>query len=276
MLIRGLACAVWLAAFGVATLARQGTSISVVSTNAITGPLLALAESHRRETGTDVKVQFDTSPSIARRLASGDLARVDVLIAATAAVDQAIKDGKAMAGSRAAVGKVGVGVVIRRGARRPDISSADAVKASMLNADAIMYSQGTSGVYIEKLLQDLGIAGQVKGKTVQLATGDAMLERLAAGPVGSRSEPTSQRWPDGPLPRTVLEIGFTQVSEIMRAEAEGRVTLIGPLPAAIQYYTVFDAVVMTGSRAPDAARAFVRALTSPAARKVLAANAWEF
>ena len=250
------ACAVLVAGFGVSALFGQGSVISVVSTNAITGPLLALAESHRRETGTDVKVQFDTSPSIARRLASGDLAPVDVLIAATATVDQAIKDGRAIAGSRAAVGKVGVGVVIRRGARRPDISSADAVKASMLNADAIMYSQGTSGVYIEKLLQDLGIAGQVKAKTVQTATGDAMLERLAAG----RGN----------------EVGFTQVSEIMRAEAEGRVTLIGPLPAAIQYYTVFDAVVMTGSRAPDAARAFVRALTSPAARKVLAANAWEF
>jgi molybdate transport system substrate-binding protein len=256
MLIRGLACVVLLAAVAAPTLARQGSVISVVSTNAITGPLLALAESHRRETGTDVKVEFDTSPSIGRRLASGDLARVDVLIAATAAVDQAVKDGKAMAGSRAALGKVGVGVVIRRGARRPDISSADAVKASMLSADAIMYSQGTSGVYVEKLLQNLGIAGEVKGKTVQTLSGDAMLERLAAG----RGN----------------EVGFTQVSEIMRADEQGRVSMIGPLPAAIQYYTEFDAVVMSGARAPDAARAFVRALTAPAARKVLAANGWEF
>jgi hypothetical protein len=70
---------------------------------------------------TEVKIQFDTSPNITRRLASGDAAGVDVLITATAGIDQAIKDGKAIAGSRAAIGKVGVGLAIRRGARRPDL-----------------------------------------------------------------------------------------------------------------------------------------------------------
>ena len=254
-LIIGVATAAWLAVPGNGTLA-QGSAITALATNAITGPLLALAESHKRQTGTQVTVEFDTSPSILRRLAAGEGSGVDVLVTSTVGVDQAIKDGKAIAATRAMLGKVGVGVAVRRGARVPDISSVDALKASILNADAVVYSQGASGVYVEKLLQNLGVAAQVKGKAVQVTTGDAMLEHLSE----SRGN----------------EVGFTQVSEIKRAESKGHVTLVGLLPASVQNYTVFEAVVMAGSRAPAAARAFVTALTSPAGRKELAANAWEF
>jgi ABC-type molybdate transport system substrate-binding protein len=233
---------------------RPAATVSVLATNAIIGPLTALAEDYKRQTGTEITLAFETSPNIARRLAAGELAGMDVIILAAAAAEQAVKEGKALADGRVHVGRSGVGVAIRRGARRPDISSVDALKAALLHADRVLYTQGASGVYVEKLLQTFGIADALKGRSQQLTTGDAMLERLATG--------------------TGNEIGFTQVSEIKRGEGLWTVSLVAPLPAAVQNYTSFDAIVMSGSRAPDAARAFVRTLTTPAARKRLTDSGW--
>jgi molybdate transport system substrate-binding protein len=235
--------------------ASSGT-ISILSTNAIVGPLTTIVEEHNRGKGPQITVEFDTSPSINRRFAAGTIAGVNVLVAATGTVDRAIKDGRAIADTRVRLGRVGVGVAIRRGGVRPDILSVDALKASLLKADAVVYSQGASGVYVVQLLDKLGLTPQLKGKMVQVATGHDMIERVAG----------SQR----------NEIGMTQISEITRAaeEMKGAVVYVGALPAAIQNYTAFDAVAMTG--ASDAARAFVKSLTGAPARKLLAANAWEF
>ena len=231
----------------------SAAQISTLATLAVEGPLRALAKEFKQQTGNDVNVQVDTSPNITRRLAAGEVP--DVLIAAAGTVDQAIKAGKAVADSRAPLGKIGVGVAMSRGGRRPDISSVDALKASLLQADAVLYSQGASGAYVERMLRDIGIADQIKAKTAQLATGGDVMERLGAG----RGN----------------EVGFTMVSEIKHGEAHGG-SLVGPLPAAIQSYTAYDAVVMSGSGATDAARAFVRVLAAPAARQMLAAGGWEF
>lgn len=229
--------------------------LSVLSTNAIVGPLTAIVDAEKRA-GRPVNVEFDTSPSINRRFAAGAITGVHVLVAAVPTVDQAITDGKAIASTRVRVGKVGVGVATRRGAARPDISTVEALTASLLKADAVVYSQGASGVYAVQLFAKLGIAEKLKGRTVQLTTGADMVERVQT----SRGN----------------EIGLTQISEITRAveESKGALVYVGPLPASVQYFTVFDAVAMTG--APDRAAAFARSLTEPAARKLLAANAWEF
>jgi molybdate transport system substrate-binding protein len=231
--------------------AAGAAEIATLSTNAIRGPLLALAEEFRKQTGDEVRIRFDTSTSIARRMAGGESA--DVLVSTTAAVEQAIKEGKAIAGSRVHIGKVPVGVAIRRGARRPDLSSVEALKASLVAAGTVGYSQGASGVYTERMLRDLGLFDRVK--RVQTPTGSDMLQQLAMG--------------------TGNEIGLTQVSEIMEWEERG-ITLVGPLPEAVQYYTSFDAVVLSGARAPDAARAFVRAIAAPEARPRLSADGWVF
>jgi molybdate transport system substrate-binding protein len=237
-------------------LAQGQSTITVLATNAIVGPLTTIVEEQNRRNGPQIKVEFDTSPSINRRFAAGTIVGVSVLVAAAGTVDQAIKDGRAIADSRVRVGRVGVGVAIRRGGARPDISSVDALKASILEADAVVYSQGASGVYVAQLLDTLGLMPLLKGKAVQVPSGADMVERVAA----------SQR----------NEIGMTQISEITRAaeETQGALEYVGPLPAAIQNYTAFDAVAMTG--ASQDARAFVKSLTAPAARKLLAANAWEF
>jgi molybdate transport system substrate-binding protein len=238
--------------FLAATTSLATAQVNTLATMAVEGPLKAL-EREYQQPGHPVKVTFDTSPNITKRLAAGETP--DVLVAQTSTVDQMIKDGKAFADSRASIGKIAVGVAMGPHGRRPDISSVEALKASILAADAVVYSQGASGLLVEKMLTDLGIAEQVKAKVARLATGGDVMHRIGASHGN--------------------EIGFTMVSEIKLGESHGG-KLVGPLPAAVRTYTAYDVVVMKSARAPDAGRAFVRAITSPSARKVLAASGWEF
>jgi molybdate transport system substrate-binding protein len=257
-IIAGLSALVVAGMSTIAQAPRRAGTVSVLATNAIVGPLTAIADEHKKETNQQVDIEFDTSTSINRRFVAGTLAGVNVLVTGNNTIDQAIKDGKAISDTRVHVGKVGVGVAIRKGARHPDVASADGLKASLLQADAVVYSQGASGVYVQTLLQKLGLTEQLKGRAVQLATGADMIERIQK----SRGN----------------EIGMTQISEVIRAQEEsgGAVVLVGPLPAAIQNFTIFDAVVLATPGPPDSARAFVRRLSSPGARKLLSANGWEF
>lgn len=226
--------------------------LSILATAAAQGPVQALDKA-LQQPNQAAKVQFETSPNIAKRLAAGETP--DVLIAQAATIDQLIKEGRARAETRASVGRIGVGVGVGRGARRPDISTVDALKTALLQADAVVYSRGASGLLVEQLLRNIGVADQISSKVVQLPTGDDVMQRLGM----SKGN----------------QIGFTMVSEIKLGESHGG-SFVGPLPAAIQTYTAYDAVVMSRSSAPDAARAVVRALTTPAARQVFMSAGWEF
>ena len=242
-------CAILVAA----SVARVAAAeLAVLATAAAQGPVQALDKAFQQPDRA-AKVQFDTSPNIAKRLAAGETP--DVLIAQAATVDQLIKDGRALAATRTPVGRIGVGVGIGRGGRRPDISTVDALKAALLQADAVVYSRGASGLLVEQLLRKIGVAEQISSKVVQLPTGDDVMQRLGMAKGN--------------------QIGFTMVSEIKLGESHGG-SFVGPLPAAVQTYTAYDAVVMSGSTAPDAARAVVHALTTPAARQVFMAAGWEF
>ena len=179
----------------------------------------------------------------------------DVLVAQSSTVDQMIKDGRAIAATRATIGRIGVGVAVSRGGRRPDISSVDALKASLLQADSVVYSQGASGLLVEQMLRKIGIADQIKDKTVQVATGGDVMQRLGKG--GGN------------------QIGFTMVSEIKLGSRTGG-SLVGPLPSAVQTFTAYEAIVMSATRTPDAARAFITSITTPAARQVFSAAGWNF
>jgi molybdate transport system substrate-binding protein len=156
--------------------------------------------------------------------------------------------------SRAAIGKVAIGIAIRAGARVPDISSPAALRRTLLDSDAVVYSQGTSGAHVQKLLTELGVADLIRSKTLQAANGSLAMERIIAG----RDN----------------DIGFTMISEIKAYEAKG-VALVGPLPPSLQNYTTYVAAVMTQSANRDAAAGFVRHITTPAARQLLVATGWE-
>jgi molybdate transport system substrate-binding protein len=169
-------------------------------------------------------------------------------------IDRLQSQGKVVAGDRVIIAKVGVGAFGRKGAAKPDISSVDGFKRSMLAAKSIAYPDpaggGASGIYVASLLERLGIAAEMKPKT-KLSTLATLYESVASGEV---------------------EIGFNQISEIL---AQPTVELAGPLPPAIQNYTQFAAGIVTGSTQSDAARALISFLESPAAKTVLKAKGFE-
>ena len=177
--------------------------------------------------------------SIPSRLARGEDA--DVLILAGPAVDNLIKDGKARPGSRVDLARSLIGMVVRKGASKPDISTVDALKRTLLDAKSIAYSASASGVYLStEMFARLGIAEEIKPKTRRIES-----ERVAA--VVARGD---------------AEIGFQQVSELL---PEKGTDYVGPLPPELQRATVFSAGIATGSKEPDAARELVKFLASPTA-----------
>jgi molybdate transport system substrate-binding protein len=241
-----------IAAIVAAGVPLSAARITTLASGATQGPLEQVAKTFEQESGHQVAIQFDTSQNIARRLAGGG--RPDVLIASVAGVDQAIKEGKADASTRQAVGKIGIGVATPRGGKRPDLSSAGSLKESILQADTVVMTQGASAVFVDKMFADMGIADRITPKVVRVPTGAAVMQRLGAAKAN--------------------ELGFTMISELKFGESHGGV-FVGALPAAVQTLTGYDAVVMTGAASPDAARAFVRAIAGAPAKKLLAAAGWQ-
>ncbi len=179
------------------------------------------------------------SDSIPSRLQRGEA--VDVVIVAEAALERLIEDGRVVAESRVDLARSGIGMAVRAGARKPDISSVEALKRTLLEAKSIAYSASVSGLYLStELFQRLGIADQVMGKSRRV-------ERERVGAVVARGE---------------AEIGFQQVSELLPVPG---LDYVGPLPPEVQRVTVFSAGVTVGSKNPDEARALIRFLASPEA-----------
>ena len=195
-----------------------------------------------------MQVQFGTGPQLTTRLAAGQTG--DVLIAPKAVMDQAVADRTVNVPTRTTVGRVGVGIVVRCGAPAPDVSTVDRLRNALVGADAVVFNRGSSGVYIERLLTQLGIATQIAAKTVRVENGDAVMQRLIAG--------------------TGNEVGFGAITEIRLFEPKGA-RLVAPLPDAVQNFTAYEAAVMAAARTPRAAAEFVRFITTAEARTVFAA-----
>jgi len=177
--------------------------------------------------------------SIPSRLERGEAA--DVVILAAPALDELIKNGKVVPGSRVDLVRSSIGVAVRAGAAKPDISSVDALKRTLLEAKSIAYSASASGVYLsQEMFQRLGIADQILEKC----------KRIANEPVGAV------------VARGDAEIGFQQISELLPVPG---IDYLGPLPPEVQKFTVFSAGVGVGAKQPDAARALIKYLASPAA-----------
>ena len=155
------------------------------------------------------------------------------MIVADDALMQLIEDGSVLADSRVALARSGIGMAVRTGAPKPDISSVDALRRTLLQAKSIAYSASVSGQYLTtELFQRLGIADQVMGKSRRI-------DRERVGAVVARGE---------------AEIGFQQISELL---PEPGIDVVGPLPPEVQRVTVFSAGVAASSKNPDAARALI-------------------
>jgi molybdate transport system substrate-binding protein len=230
----------------------RAVEIKVFSAGAIEPGLMRAIEAFKHATGDTVKVEFNTAPQLASRLAKGDVA--DVLIAPPAALDQQVKDGKVLAEGRVTVGRVGAGVVTRAELPSPDIATTAAFKQAVLGAESIVYNTASTGLYLEKLFDRLGIAEQIKAKTTRYPNGERVMEHLIHGQGN--------------------EIGFGAITEIKLFEPKG-LKLVGPLPAEVQNYTTYAAALMTGAPSPPAAKTFLAFLGSAEAKQAFAAGGVE-
>jgi molybdate transport system substrate-binding protein len=231
----------------------RAAEIKLLSAVALHPAIDALIPQFEKSSGHKVTVAYGTAGGVAKRVQEGE--SVDLVISAAPRIEQLQAQGKVAAGDRMIIAKVGVGAFVRKGAAKPDISSADAFKRAMLASRSIAYPDpaggGASGIYVASLLERLGIAEEMKSRTKLLPPTEVLYGSVASGDV---------------------EIGFNQISEIL---AQPTVELAGPLPSAIQNYTQFAPGIVTGSSQADAARALVTFLFTPQAQAVLKAKGFE-
>jgi molybdate transport system substrate-binding protein len=220
--------------------------LQVYSSGAPAQVAQSLAARFRDATGHRVVLTSATIAEMQRRLAAGE--RPDAIILPAPAVEALDKAGSLVAGSRIDLARVGVGVAVRAGARRPDISTPDALRKLLVDARSIVHADpvggGFAGAQIARMMTRLGIADLAKPKTSYKSAITGGTAAVAAGDA---------------------EIGLFNISEII---VDRGVALAGPLPAELQSYIVFAGAVHAASASPDAARAFLRALAAPDARDV--------
>lgn len=221
--------------------------ITVLSAGAVRPGLVKIIEAFRRETGHDVKVAFATAPAMQRRLGSGE--SVGVVIAPAAVVDDLVEAGKAAATHLVTVGRIGIGVMVRAGTAAPRITDVDEFKETLLNVESVVYNQASTGLYLEGLFDPVGIGAQVKAKATRYPDAEAVLNHISKGKGN--------------------EIGLGATTVIIDAEDKG-LELVGPLPPAIQNYTTYIAIVLADGSVGEAAREFVRYMTSATTRQVFA------
>ena len=217
--------------------------IKVLSSLATREAYLELVPQFERTSGHKVATTWAGTTDIMKRIAAGEV--YDLVISAKNSLGELVKQGKILADSPAVLAQCGIGIAVRAGAPRPDVSSAEAFKRAVLAARTIGYSTGPSGVYLAGLFERMGIGEAVKAKTRQVASG------MTVGPIIASGE---------------AEIGFQQVSELTHVDG---IDYLGPLPAQLQNITVFQAGRHASAPNPDAAKTLVRYLTTPAAVAVM-------
>ena len=221
----------------------NAAEINVISTQATEEAYKELVAQFEKTTGHKVTTFFSGTLNVQKKLAAGE--PYDLILMAGPAIDEQIKLGKAVAGSRVDLAASGTGLAVRKGAAKPNISSADALKKTLLTAKSIGYSTGPSGLYMLSVFEKLGIAEQVKGKLRQTPSGVFVGTLIANGDA---------------------EVGFQQISELVHFDG---IDYVGPLPGNLQRMTMFSAAIHSGAKQADPARALVKFITAPSAAPVI-------
>jgi molybdate transport system substrate-binding protein len=225
--------------------AANAAEVRVMISGGLTAAFKALAPEFERTTGNKVLIAYGPSMgttvnAIPVRLERGEPA--DVLIMVGYALGDLVKQGKVIADTRVDLVKSSIGIAVKSGAPKPDISSADAVKRALLDAKSVAYSDSASGVYVSsEMFAKLGIAEAMKGKA-------SMIPATPVGEIVAKGE---------------AEIGMQQISELKPVPG---IDIIGPLPDELQKVTVFSAGIAAVSKEPEAGKALIKFLASPAAR----------
>jgi molybdate transport system substrate-binding protein len=228
--------------------------VRVMISGGMTAAYNVLVPEFEHATGNKVLTAFGpsmgtTTNAIPVRLERGEPA--DVLIMVGYALGDLIKSGKVVADSRVDLTKSLIGIAVKSGAPKPDISSPEAVKRALLAAKTIAYSDSASGVYVStEMFDKLGITDAMKDKA----------RKIPATPVGEI------------VARGEAEIGFQQIAELRPVSG---IDIVGPLPDALQKVTIFSAGIASASKEPDAGKAFIKFLASPAARDAIIKSGME-
>lgn len=209
----------------------------VLSTLAVQGLLQDLGASLAREAGAEIAFVFEPTTLLLKRLRAAEPA--DVAILTAEGIDTLAREGHLADGSRIDVAVSEVGIAVRAGASKPDISTEDAVRTLLREVPSLCYSKaGASGIFFAKVLDRLGLAEAVARKATVIPSGFTA-EQVANG---------------------TCEIAIQQLSELMQVPG---VEIVGPLPDPIQERLTFSAALVTRAAEPDAARRFLRAITKP-------------
>jgi len=221
----------------------NAAEIKVASTQATEEAYKELVAQFEKSTGHKVTTYYSGTLNVQKRIADGE--PYDLIIMAGPAIDDQIKLGKAVAGSRVDFAQSGTGMAVKKGAPKPDIGSVDAFKKALLASKSIGYSTGPSGIYMLSVFEKLGIADQMKGKLKQTPSGVFVGTLIATGET---------------------EVGFQQISELVHFDG---IDYVGPLPGDLQRMTMFSTGIHAGAKQAEAARALVKYITAPAAAPVI-------
>lgn len=227
----------------------QAVELKVLSGNGAKAAVRELCNQFERATGNTVSLRFEVNADLKNKIEAGE--SFDVAVLNPPVIDALIKQGKIVAGSRADIGRAGLGVAVRSGAPKPDIGSVDAFKRALLGATFVAYpGKGASGIYFVSLLDRMGIRPQMQAKLKPMAAEDTV-EVVARG-----------------------EADMVVVVSTRIAGVPG-VDLVGPIPADLQTTIGFAAGLSTSAKEQEAAKALIRFLTAPAAAATLKAKGVE-
>lgn len=230
--------------------AAEAAEVKVMAGAALSAVIGELGPQFERATGHKLVIQYGLGPALKRQIEAGEA--FDLVILSPALMDDLTTQGKIAAGARAEIVRAGVGVAVRAGAPKPDISSVDAFKRALLNAGSITYTpESTTGIHLARVLERLGIAEQMKAKTKPQQIPERIARAVADG-------------------EAALGIALTTVLLSVRD-----VELVGLVPPELQNYLVFTAGVGAAAKQPGAAKALIVHLTAPEAVPVIKAKGWE-
>lgn len=222
------------------------SSLKIFSTNAMRSAMAELITTFERKSGHTLSVGWSTTNQTLTRIQAGETA--DMVIATGPGIDALYKQGRIVPGSRAELGSTLIGLGVRAGAPKPDISSVETFKQALLAAQSITYTTlGQSGMHFEEVIKRLGIAGQLQSK----------FKVIPGGLVGEL------------VVRGEAELGVQMLPEIFAVKG---FELIGPFPPELQQVNTFATAILTGAQNADTARAFIQFLGTPAAVNALKAG----
>ena len=222
------------------------SDLTVYSSIGVRSAAEELFRRFEKQHGCKLTLTWGTAPMLVSRIEAGE--RADVLILSRAGIDELQKQGKILAGTDTTLAGSGVAIAVKAGAPKPDISSPEALKQTLLKAKSIAYSEpsagGASGVYFAKLLERMGIAGQMMPKTKYPPAGGFSAELLLTGEA---------------------ELAVQQKPELLHVRG---VEIVGFLPGDLNLVTQFAAAIMTGSKNAEIAKALIGSLRSSEAAAV--------